>query len=144
MKHMRLVERDPQMGGAGGDRTKTKSRRKIPAPKRFWAKVNKRGARHPELGRCWEWTGCIVHGGYGQFRDGTGRRQRAHRFSYQDQVRPIPKGKMCLHKCDNRACVNPDHLYIGTHEDNVRDFMARCRQRCKTEPVSDLKMTPPC
>lgn len=70
---------------------------------------------------CWLWTECIQHGyGLKQFR---GRLQKAHRVSWILNVGEIPKGLQVNHKpkCHERSCVNPDHLYIGTQKDNIRD-----------------------
>ncbi len=73
---------------------------------------------------CWLWTGCIVWG-YGQFAYRDRQRVRAHRFSYALFVGPIKDGKMILHRreCGKRNCVNPNHLYMGTQKDNMRDRM---------------------
>lgn len=87
---------------------------------RFWAKVDKNGPIHPVLKtRCWVWTGTTDGKGYGFFRTSIGMR-RAHRVSWfiVHKKWPEPNG---LHKCDNPPCCNPDHLFEGTHEDNVRD-----------------------
>ena len=51
--------------------------------------------------------------------------RRAHRCVWEVYVSPIPEGKQCLHHCDNKYCVNPEHLYIGTHTDNMRDIWKR-------------------
>lgn len=74
---------------------------------------------------CWLWIGGLFvspRGGYGEFWH-NGKVRRAHRFSYEFFVGPIEPGKLVLHKeeCNNRRCVNPNHLYLGTHIDNVRD-----------------------
>jgi hypothetical protein len=70
---------------------------------------------------CWEWQGAINAEGYG----GLGRAGKAHRASYEAFIGPIPPGLWVLHNCDNRCCVNPDHLYVGTAKDNRKDFMDR-------------------
>jgi hypothetical protein len=88
--------------------------------------------RHVEKdpGGCWLWHGCKHNRtGYGSFQTGgkgsptTG----AHRFSYQMHKGPVPKGKHVLHSCDVRLCVNPDHLRLGTHQDNMDDRTERGR-----------------
>jgi hypothetical protein len=104
---------------------------------RFWAKVEK-------TDECWNWTAALDRKGYGHFgisftdrpRIG-GRLQRsmasAHRISYIQHFGAIPVGDgfhgVCvLHRCDNPRCVRPDHLFIGTNRDNVRDMDAKGRR----------------
>ena len=78
---------------------------------------------------CWEWNGArLASGGYGSFR-AHGRSVRAHRFAYELFVGPIPDGAMVRHKCDNPPCVNPEHLEIGTHQQNMWDMSDRERSR---------------
>ena len=75
-------------------------------------------------GGCWEWTGCRDKGhgkGYGLM----GFNVRAHRYSYERFVGPIPRGMLVLHSCDNPGCVNPEHLRVGTDADNMRDRDSR-------------------
>lgn len=76
---------------------------------------------------CWLWTGHVNCRGYGQvsFRGTKYGGRTAHRVSYILFVGAIPTGMFVLHKCDVRCCVNPDHLWLGTHLDNQRD---KCRK----------------
>ena len=97
-----------------------------PTEDRFWEKVNK----NTESG-CWEWTSALVRGGYGGFAThfpSEGRKNnRAHRFAWTLVNGQIPDGLWVLHKCDNRICVNPDHLFLGDSKDNMLDCAAKGR-----------------
>ena len=78
-----------------------------------------------EEGKCWDWQGAICVG-YGTI--GNKYKYRgAHRYSWELSNGPIPKGLCVLHKCDNRRCVNPDHLFLGTKGDNNRDRVKKGR-----------------
>lgn len=89
---------------------------------------------------CWEWTWSKATGGYGGFfRDG--KSQRAHRVSYEAFVGKIPKGLVIRHACDNPACINPDHLDVGTMKDNALDREARGRRDVKGEQIGTSKLT---
>ena len=97
------------------------------ARKRFEKKIN----NDIETG-CHEWIARLNMGGYGNFRY-KGKTWSAHRFSYIMYKGEIPKGNgfhgtCVLHKCDNRKCVNPDHLFLGTHQDNMVDRDEKGRQ----------------
>lgn len=74
---------------------------------------------------CWLWLGsaCL---GYGRMRFG-GQSRLAHRVAYEAMRGPIPKGMVLCHKCDNPGCVNPDHMFVGTQADNVRDMVQKGR-----------------
>jgi len=91
---------------------------------RFWAKVEKGES-------CWIWKGSKRNKGYGAFvwanSCGTVIQGRAHRFSYEIHKGVIPKGMFVLHKCDEPSCVNPEHLFIGSNQDNVDDMMKKGR-----------------
>jgi len=82
---------------------------------------------------CWIWTGAILQGkqnGYGVFNGG-----RAHRWSYEYHIGPIPEGMKVLHKCDVRSCVNPSHLWLGTDLDNARDRVRKGRNNTIRGPA---------
>jgi hypothetical protein len=100
---------------------------------RFWAKVNRDGPRHPSLGSaCWNWTAARDKSGhgYGKFQFG-GRLEGAHRVSFFLEHGRWP-ASCCLHRCDNRQCVRPSHLFEGTVADNHNDMREKGR-----EPAAD-------
>lgn len=89
-----------------------------PELERFLKWVNVKGPNE-----CWEWTGARRPYGYGAYL-----RERAHRAAYRLFKGPI-NGMWVLHKCDNPPCCNPNHLYLGTPMDNMRDCISRGRRR---------------
>jgi len=89
---------------------------------RFWNKVNKNGPipdYSPNLGPCWIWMAAHDGNGYGQFSLWPLPNIRAHRFSYQVIVGPVPDGLQLDHMCRVHRCVNPSHLHPVTKRDNV-------------------------
>lgn len=94
-----------------------------PLAERFWEKVDRSGD-------CWTWTAYRNPAGYGEISLG-GRlgAALAHRIAYELTLHPVPGDLHVLHRCDNPACVRPDHLFLGTHLDNMRDMTAKGRGR---------------
>jgi hypothetical protein len=91
--------------------------------RRFWAKVNRADAK-----ACWLWKGQRGTHGYGMF--GLGRQVvRAHRFAWMASRGPIPAGQEVCHRCDVKLCVNPAHLFVGSHRANHLDAVCKGRKR---------------
>ena len=86
---------------------------------RFFQKVNKTDS-------CWLWTGAFTSRGYGSFGV-NGKNISAHRYSYQIHTGQIPIGLVVCHTCDTPSCVNPEHLWIGTQSDNMKDMVSKDR-----------------
>jgi HNH endonuclease len=84
---------------------------------------------------CWLWLGFVPDDpGYGQFTEDCVEEKRsegAHRYSFRVHKGPIPDGLMVCHSCDVPSCVNPDHLFVGTHTDNMRDASRKGRLKWK-------------
>lgn len=89
----------------------------------FWGKIQKSGS-------CWNWTGAKNQDGYGKVESVLFKNlHSAHRIAWVLSCGEIPKGMQVLHRCDNPSCINPEHLFLGTHTDNVRDCAAKGRIR---------------
>jgi len=89
---------------------------------RFWSKVDK-------TGDCWLWTAAQNRHGYGDFYVSRTFHTMAHRFSWALHYGPIPEGLFVCHRCDTPLCVRPDHLFVGTTQDNMADMMRKGRHR---------------
>ena len=87
---------------------------------RFWSYVDQ------QKEGCWEWKSWFMRVGYGCF-DARKKKYGAHRVSYFLRIGPIPDGMCVCHHCDNRKCVRPDHLFLGTKKDNTKDMISKKR-----------------
>ncbi len=104
---------------------------------RFLDKVEKEGSATG----CWEWKGAKYRGGYGHFRRNVGglwKMSKAHRYAYEHFVGPLPPNLLVCHSCDNPSCVNPEHLFLGTSRDNVRDMIKKGRATLPRNPKHNL------
>lgn len=105
----------------------------------FWSKVQRSDAES-----CWLWQGYITPRGYGVFSVDR-RRVPAHRFAWMASRGPIPDGLEVCHQCDRTACVNPSHLFVGSHRDNHLDSVRKGRKRAwglqklNAEQVTDIR-----
>jgi HNH endonuclease len=127
--HSARVQVRGARGGLGKKGRPARAKRSL--EERFWEKVDKRG---PD--ECWEWTGGRFGPGYGALsRDRESGPAPAHRLSYEFAYGPIHDGLHVLHRCDNPPCVNPAHLWAGTHDDNMADRHAKGRSRGPGNPI---------
>ena len=112
---------------------------------RFLRRVNKQGKIvSEELGNCWEWLGAKYGEGYGQLKLHIWSEKLTHRWSYKHFKKENISDKLVRHKCDNRSCVNPEHLELGDSIDNVRDMLKRnknnpCGRKFNKEQIDEIK-----
>lgn len=103
---------------------------------RFWEKVDIAGDND-----CWEWMACKMGNGYGKIR-WPKRLIGAHRVSWMiANNKDIPNGMCVLHRCDNPGCMNPNHLFLGTHADNMQDAFDKGRNTNVGENGPNSKLT---
>lgn len=89
------------------------------------------------MSECIEWAGARNRQGYGiTYKDGKGR--RAHRVAWEEANGPIPEGLFVCHSCDNPPCVNSEHLFLGTPNDNVQDMLRKGRARLVGVPRKEV------
>lgn len=100
-------------------------------------KLFKRSQDNPETG-CLEWTAGKDVNGYGRIWY-SGKNRTAHTVSYERWIAEIPVGMHVLHQCDNPCCINPEHLVLGTHADNMRHKSERKRIHGKRNPMHRRK-----
>jgi len=105
--------------------------------------VKARLLRHVDVTEagCWEWQGALVKDRYGHIRVGA-KAMGTHRLAYLLWKGPIPIGYVVRHRCHNSKCCNPDHLLVGTHEDNVADRVARGLRNVKRASVKQSARKP--
>jgi len=102
------------------------TRKVIPLSDRFWSKVKVGKVKVGDVNECWEWMASKDRKGYGELNV-EGKTTKAHRISFS-LILEDPKDKQVCHTCDNPSCVNPNHLFLGTNEDNHKDKVAKGRQ----------------
>jgi hypothetical protein len=110
----------------GDDLYRKASKRSMADPQYFWIRASVTANARP----CWNWNGVLTQSGYGVAAVIVGgvKYQRAHRLAYFFATGVHPRNCFVLHKCDNRRCVNPDHLFLGDHQTNMDDMAIKGRR----------------
>ena len=106
---------------------------------RFWSKVDKRGPDD-----CWPWLAYTNAGGYGVITI-AGKQVLAHRQAYQiARSEEIPQDTCVCHRCDSPGCMNPTHLFLGTHDDNMQDMVqkGRCHTKLSGDQAQGIRLDP--
>lgn len=126
----------PNAGRYCGIACRAAGQRAILAPAAVWKHIENCVEFEPNTG-CWLWSRGTDQDGYGALKR-EGYSTRAHRASWEIHCGPILDGSHVLHRCDTPRCVNPGHLFLGTHTDNMRDMAAKGRQRGPRKAGSGL------
>jgi hypothetical protein len=103
-------------------------RSRIGSREEMIARIERFAIPVPEAG-CWLWTGRRATAGYGVITGPHQQKIGAHRAAFEAFIGPIPDGLLVCHKCDTPACCNPQHLFLGTHKDNMQDMALKGRRR---------------
>lgn len=98
-----------------------------------FSRFESRTSPEPNTG-CWLWAGAAISKGYGYLAAG-GKSRRVHRLSFEHFVRPLVGDEIVCHKCDQPCCVNPAHLFAGTHKDNAQDRVKKGRGGGSVPPL---------
>jgi len=114
-----------------------------PLEERFMRRVDTSGPIvSADLGHCWIWTGRHQECGYGLLLRHVWGEMLAHRWMYKQTYGELSADALVRHRCDNKSCVNPEHLEIGTSKDNVRDMLERnpraCGRKLTDEQVAEI------
>jgi len=94
---------------------------------RFSSRVNVPDNWEENINLCWNWVANKDRDGYGRISQGAKKQHKAHRVAWEIYFGPIPFDMLVLHKCDHPPCVNPYHLFLGTHKDNSEDMVNKGR-----------------